>query len=292
MNDKKLQIIRAAIKLFGARDYHTTSVQDIVSLAGVSKGAFYLHFHSKEELLIAVFTHYMDWLRSQLSKTQSDQALTAREKLIKAVEFNYQYIMGDQDFLSMHLKGFSFLNSSVKELMIANSMESTRWMEQRILELYGPAIEEHSFDCANLLNGMLREYFFYFVIYGLPIEIRQLSEYLMNRLDDIVHGIMSRPTIPILTSSFVFPDQNPVLTKETWIEKAHSIRDWIEAHAGDSKAAEVMLQSLDAVIQEVNKEQPNDIIIKGMHSYMISLAQCDPDITARLEALFNEQGAV
>lgn len=40
MNDKKMQILKAAVRLFGERDYHTTSVQDIVSLVGVSKGRF------------------------------------------------------------------------------------------------------------------------------------------------------------------------------------------------------------------------------------------------------------
>ncbi|MDF2960934.1 MAG: TetR/AcrR family transcriptional regulator [Paenibacillus sp.] len=290
MNDKKLQIIQAAIKLFGDRDYHTTSVQDIVSLAGVSKGAFYLHFHSKEELLIAIFSHYMDWLRSRLVETQNDVLLTPRDKLGKAIEFNCQFIMGDQDFLSMQLKGIAFMNNSVKELMIGQSLQTVKWLEQRIVELYGPAIEKHSFDCANMFNGMLKEYFFYYIVYSHPLDVKQLADFLMDRLDDIAYGIMNKPTAPILSASLILSEHNPALTKETWIQKALSVKDWMESSSANPKVTESMLQSLDAVIQEVNKEQPNDIIIKAMYNYLISLAQGDSDIISRLETLFDDKG--
>ncbi|NOU94815.1 TetR family transcriptional regulator [Paenibacillus sp. LMG 31456] len=289
MNDRKLQIMQAAIKLFGDRDYHTTSVQDIVSLAGVSKGAFYLHFHSKEELLIAIFRHYMDGLSNHLNEIQTNCQYTPRDKLIKAIEFQCQYIMSDQDFLSLHLKGIAFMNNTVKEMMIEHGMQTVKWKEERILEHYGPGIEAHSFDCASMLSGMLKEYFFYHIVYAHPIDINRFSEYLMNRLDDIAQGIMAKPTAPILYAALMCPDPAPAFTKETWLQKAHSVRDWIEAHQTDpSKSAEAMLQSLDAIIQEVHKEQPNEIIIKGMYNYLVSLANGDPSIIEKLTILFSD----
>lgn len=45
------RIIKEAIRLFSAKGYHGTSIDDITQAAGITKGAFYWHFKSKEDLL-------------------------------------------------------------------------------------------------------------------------------------------------------------------------------------------------------------------------------------------------
>jgi AcrR family transcriptional regulator len=47
-------LVAAARKLFGERGYAATSLDDVVSLAGVTKGALYHHFTDKEHLFLAV----------------------------------------------------------------------------------------------------------------------------------------------------------------------------------------------------------------------------------------------
>jgi AcrR family transcriptional regulator len=47
-------LIDAAAQLFSSQGYDRTSVESIIGQAGVSKGAFYHHFASKDELLDAV----------------------------------------------------------------------------------------------------------------------------------------------------------------------------------------------------------------------------------------------
>lgn len=46
----KEKIFRSALKLFVEKGYHSTSIPDIVKEAGVSTGAIYHHFPSKEDL--------------------------------------------------------------------------------------------------------------------------------------------------------------------------------------------------------------------------------------------------
>jgi AcrR family transcriptional regulator len=50
----RASLIDAAARLFASRGYDSTAVDSIVQEAGVSKGAFYHHFDSKDELLDAV----------------------------------------------------------------------------------------------------------------------------------------------------------------------------------------------------------------------------------------------
>ena len=48
-------ILETATRLFVQNGYERTSIQDIINnLGGLSKGAIYHHFKSKEEILIAV----------------------------------------------------------------------------------------------------------------------------------------------------------------------------------------------------------------------------------------------
>ena len=49
------RILDVASRLFLEKGYEHTSIQDIINnLGGLSKGAIYHHFKSKEEILIAV----------------------------------------------------------------------------------------------------------------------------------------------------------------------------------------------------------------------------------------------
>lgn len=51
MSDTKDDILEAATKLFLQRSYDAVSIKDITEAMGVTKGALYHHFSSKEELL-------------------------------------------------------------------------------------------------------------------------------------------------------------------------------------------------------------------------------------------------
>ena len=48
-------VLRAALGLFAAQGYANTSVQQVVEAAGVTKGAMYHYFQSKDDLLFAIY---------------------------------------------------------------------------------------------------------------------------------------------------------------------------------------------------------------------------------------------
>jgi TetR/AcrR family transcriptional regulator, cholesterol catabolism regulator len=54
-------IVDSALKLFGAKGYAVTSVQEITDAAGVTKGAFYHHFDSKQDLLRLIHDEFLDY---------------------------------------------------------------------------------------------------------------------------------------------------------------------------------------------------------------------------------------
>ncbi|WP_018133302.1 TetR/AcrR family transcriptional regulator [Effusibacillus pohliae] len=75
------QLIKTAVRLFEERGYAGTSVQDIVSAAGVTKGAFYHYFTSKEDVLMVLHQQYINRLLEQSREVCNDPALPPKQKL-------------------------------------------------------------------------------------------------------------------------------------------------------------------------------------------------------------------
>jgi len=55
IEDKRRQIVGAAVRVFARKGYHTCRVGDVAEEAGVAHGLIYHYFSSKEELLETIF---------------------------------------------------------------------------------------------------------------------------------------------------------------------------------------------------------------------------------------------
>ncbi len=56
----KRAIYESALRLFWEKGFQSTSVQHVVESAGLTKGAFYHYFASKDDLLVIMHDRYMD----------------------------------------------------------------------------------------------------------------------------------------------------------------------------------------------------------------------------------------
>ena len=59
-NENKNKIIEVALKLINEKGFDNVSISEITKEAGVSKGAFYIHFESKEDLIEKQISMYFD----------------------------------------------------------------------------------------------------------------------------------------------------------------------------------------------------------------------------------------
>ncbi|MGW6918826.1 ScbR family autoregulator-binding transcription factor [Kitasatospora sp. NPDC054939] len=64
-------VLRAAAEVFDERGYAAATMADILERAGVTKGALYFHFHSKEELALAVIEGQAAWLSGWKPRSDS-----------------------------------------------------------------------------------------------------------------------------------------------------------------------------------------------------------------------------
>ncbi|MDO4307095.1 MAG: TetR/AcrR family transcriptional regulator [Eubacteriales bacterium] len=75
-------ILDAAFRLFIEKGYERTSIQDIINeLGGLSKGAIYHHFKSKEDILVAVTDRMTAESNKMLADIRDSSELSGNEKL-------------------------------------------------------------------------------------------------------------------------------------------------------------------------------------------------------------------
>jgi AcrR family transcriptional regulator len=66
---RKSGIEEAALRLFVEKGLNAATTKEIAALAGVSEGAIYRHFESKEELALALFQENMQRLLAHLTRS-------------------------------------------------------------------------------------------------------------------------------------------------------------------------------------------------------------------------------
>jgi AcrR family transcriptional regulator len=75
----RARLVEAARRLFVERGYEATSTNDVLEAAGVSRGALYHHFATKQELFAAVFERVSEQaITRALSRTGNEGSAWSR----------------------------------------------------------------------------------------------------------------------------------------------------------------------------------------------------------------------
>lgn len=82
MADTRDQILATAFRLFFEKGYKEVTMSQLVEATGLSKGAFYHYFSSKEELYKVTLEKYIDSYLDSFS-LDYDEKLTLRENLVR-----------------------------------------------------------------------------------------------------------------------------------------------------------------------------------------------------------------
>jgi len=86
-NDKQIQIIQTAEKLFADKGFSGTSVRDIADEADVNLAMISYYFGSKEKLLEALFTYRMEGTTLKLESMLENKELLPFEKVNTMIDF-------------------------------------------------------------------------------------------------------------------------------------------------------------------------------------------------------------
>lgn len=93
---KRAHILATAIRVFGKKGYHQTSIADIVDEAGVARGTFYLYFESKSSVFLELLDQLLLHLRENVvgvdvgpnAPPMDEQLLETVRRVLRTAENN------------------------------------------------------------------------------------------------------------------------------------------------------------------------------------------------------------
>ena len=97
MVNTRENLIHTAMKLFAEKGYHSTSIADILTSAGVNSGSLYHFFPGKQDLLVAVLDSYLHGINDMLLEPAWDGVDDPAERVF-ALLAKYRELLVSTDF--------------------------------------------------------------------------------------------------------------------------------------------------------------------------------------------------
>jgi AcrR family transcriptional regulator len=252
---KKQLIMEKSLELFAKQGFEATSVQQITEHCGISKGAFYLSFKSKDELILALIDHFMSQFISNLdyvvkNSKNDDQLL-----------FEFYYATFDSfhkqsDFARILIKEQM---QSFNEELILKFHSYDRLIEEIILEmiehLYGQEVKHTKYDLIYCIKGFMSMYSQLILFYNVPIDSNLLSQSLVEK----TNLLAKHTTIPFISEELIEMIKQPIkdeVTKEQILELIN--QKLVELEDSIEKESLVLLK------EQLLKPTLSPVLVKGL----------------------------
>jgi len=130
---KDAQIFAEAVRIFGEKGYHATSMQNIADAVGLQKGSLYHYISSKEELLFKIFERSTGALTREL-ETIIGSSDSPNEKLERAIQAHLTALCEQLDIYTVYLSERRVLSGRTHARVRTEGERHARLLEQIIKE--------------------------------------------------------------------------------------------------------------------------------------------------------------
>jgi len=129
--ERKLEIVKVACKLFAEKGYYNTTIPDIAEAMGMSVGNIYNYFKSKEELAKYIMRYSSRLLGNEIRKI-NEENISTKEKIYKIVkrffeiaeeqpeliEYFLRVFLSNREVFKEGCEGFLCVSEVITELML------------------------------------------------------------------------------------------------------------------------------------------------------------------------------
>ncbi|GLB60919.1 TetR/AcrR family transcriptional regulator [Cytobacillus sp. NCCP-133] len=263
---KKQLIMESALELFAKQGFEATSVQQITEHSGISKGAFYLSFKSKDELIMALIDHFMMQFISDLDHIVKDPNNTGEELLRKFFYTTFHSFQKHSDFAKIFIKEQAH---TFNQELISKGRHFDQLIDNITLsmldQLYGETVQHTKYDLIYCIKGFMHIYSHLFLFFNVPLDLNLLGRSLAEK----TNLMAKQSTIPFITDELYEMFSEPV-NKEITTGKMIEIMDQKIRELEES----IEKDSLILLKQDVLEPSLSPAIIKGLIANIKSLPHC------------------
>ena len=155
-NDKQLQIIETAERLFADKGFNGTSVREIADEAGVNLAMISYYFGSKEKLMEALFEHRVGNIKIRVESLIRDENLSPIEKVNMLIDEHIDRVMQKQCFHKV-MVGVQVTNKNPAILKAANKLKirNAEVIAELIKDGQKKGVFKKKIDLILMLNTMV-----------------------------------------------------------------------------------------------------------------------------------------
>jgi len=137
---RRRQILDAARRRFSVNGFHATSMQDLLRESGLSAGAVYRYFPSKEDMIAAIAEEAMTSIRAAFADDIDDLTLPQIvRRALTAVDERAQH--DDLGRLALQVWAEAARSDRLRERLGGFVHETRALLRDRIAVLYGPEVD-------------------------------------------------------------------------------------------------------------------------------------------------------
>lgn len=283
--DKKEQIIKTAMQLFAVKGSSSTSMQEIAELCGISKGSLYLVFKSKEELKRSIYIYCFRMIRDPLLREEQESRRTPQEKLRNQIEILLHHVYELREFLQRQIQELSGREQTeVPEWLRNSNLTLFNWFQAKLESLYGKEILPYTGDLCLIAHGTISSYVRVMFYQETPISIARMADHLVDLLDMIVSGLLTRHPDPLISSAILssWMEVHEDNQRRNPLQLIKEMKDLLSASTAlQPQAKEDMLESLTILEGEMLVPHPRRAIMQGMLSNLRTF----PELAKEVEEL-------
>ncbi|WP_341962836.1 TetR/AcrR family transcriptional regulator [Planococcus maritimus] len=261
---KKQQILDAALQLFAEKGIEATSIQHITQEAGISKGAFYLSFPSKESLIKEIIDSFMKEIVTEIDRIVNGMELPD-EKLRLYFHAQLALLEKHADFAKIYAQEpMHALNEEIMEKLI----HYDTWIDRSLLslldELYGEQLRGRRYDLLISIKGFVRIYSQLVLFHPYPHDIEKIAELLVEK----TNVLATYSQTAYLTEDMVelsMPGPEEVTTQEKLLSVIDELLE-------DEQHPPLISESLSLIAEELQSEAPRRAILHGLQANIYDYA--------------------
>ncbi|TMN23378.1 TetR/AcrR family transcriptional regulator [Lentibacillus cibarius] len=262
MAQRHKDLLNAAVRLFQQHGFHATSIEDITRSCGISKGAFYKHFDSKEAMILELLQRYYDEIFTEADRYAEALTHAPLLKLKKKITIELEKSMEYQSFLYALMTEFPpHEKGAIPELLNRIYHDHHKWHVNAILEAFGSDAKKYTKDLTIMMEGIIHSYMMAIIWRGADLSPEKLGAFVVDCLYVIVaNREQLLPVMPVYSNSKHHQETMLADMKHELDTLCLELNNKTEKTIAETKD----IQALEMLIDELEQGYPREFLIDAL----------------------------